>query len=202
MHENETLQYYEENAADFISATQNVNMSQIQNAFLSLLPKKAVILDLGCGSGRDSLAFLQRGFIVDAVDACTEFCKATAKLTAEFSNSGKIKIHNFKFTELSETQKYDGVWACSSLLHVPKLELSALFAKIKTSLKPNGIFYCSFKRGNFEGMRNGRYFSDFSEDELCTLIENAGGFHKIKIWQTHDVRAVRNDIWINSLWRV
>lgn len=198
---NETLRYYSKNAEEFIKHTQNADMSQIQNTFSALLPKNAQILDLGCGSGRDSLAFLRLGFSVDAVDACAEFCEATEKLTAEFSESGKIRIRKLDFSEISEKQKYDGVWACSSLLHVPKLELPAIFCKIKTALKANGVFYCSFKRGDFEGIRNGRYFSDFFENELCSLIQNSSGFHKIKVWQTTDARADRNDIWINSLWR-
>lgn len=197
---NETLSYYAKNASDFVKSTQNVDMSQIQNEFSALLPKNAQVLDFGCGSGRDSLAFLRLGFSVDAVDACAEFCKATEKLTAEFSESGKIQIQKLDFSELSEKQKYDGVWACSSLLHVPKLELPTIFCKIKTALKPNGVFYCSFKHGDFEGMRNGRYFSDFAESELCAFIENATRFVKIKVWQTQDVRPERNENWLNSLW--
>lgn len=67
--------------------------------------------------------------------------------------------------------------------------------------KPNGIFYCSFKFGDFEGMRNGRYFSDFSETELCSLIGKSASLEKIKLWKTKDSRPERSEIWLNSLWR-
>lgn len=201
MKNNTTLLYYSQNASEFIENTQNVNMSAIQNEFLDLLPPNAQILDFGCGSGRDSLAFLKRGFFVDAVDGCVEFCSATEKLTEDFKSSGKIKIKQLQFSEFCESQKYDGIWACSSLLHVPKSELSEIFLKIKNALKPDGIFYTSFKCGNFEGMRNGRYFSDFSETELCSLIEKSTNFKIIQIWQTKDVRPERTETWINAIFR-
>lgn len=201
MTDDTTLLYYSRNAEEFIKNTQNVDMTAIQNAFSSLLPQNAHILDFGCGSGRDSLAFLQNGFFVDAVDACAEFCSATEKLTEDFKSSGKIKIKQLQFSELSESQKYDGIWTCSSLLHVPKSELSAIFLKIENALKPNGIFYCSFKFGDFEGIRNGRYFSDFSETELCSLIAESTNFKIIQIWHTKDVRPERTETWINAIFR-
>lgn len=196
---NKTLQYYTQNAADFIASTKNVDMSSIQNEFISLLSPSSLILDLGCGSGRDSLAFLEKGFSVDAIDACKEFCDATKRLTSDFMSS--IQIFQMDFSELSAAQKYDGVWACSSLLHVSKKELPQILKKIEEALKADGIFYCSFKWGNFEGERNGRYFSDFTENELCSLIERTTDFKKIRIWQTKDARPERNEIWINSLWK-
>jgi len=201
MQENETLRYYAQNALAFVSSTQNVDMSEIQNSFSALLPKDAHVLDFGCGSGRDSLAFLRKGFFVDAADACPEFCEATKKLTEGFNTSGKIRIRQIHFSELCESQKYDGIWACASLLHVPKQELPEILCKIEAALKPNGVFYCSFKFGDFEGMRNGRYFSDFSETELCSLIEKSASLEKIKLWKTKDSRPERSEIWLNSLWR-
>ncbi len=196
---NKTLQYYTQNAADFIASTKNVDMSSIQNEFISLLSPSSLILDLGCGSGRDSLAFLQKGFSVEAADACKEFCDAAKRLTSEFMSS--IQIFQMDFSELSAVQKYDGVWACASLLHVSKKELPQILKKIEEALKTDGIFYCSFKWGNFEGERNGRYFSDFTEGELCSVIERTTDLKKIRVWQTKDARPERNEIWINSLWK-
>ena len=198
---NNTLFYYSQNAADFITSTQNVSMTTIQDSFTSLLPPNAHILDLGCGSGRDSLAFLQKNFTVTALDACKEFCQATKKLTADFQEKGRIKIIQKTFSELSAFQKYEGLWACSSLLHVPKAELPVIFQKIENSLKPDGIFYCSFKKGKFEGERNGRYFSDFIEEELCTMIEEYTKLSKVRLWLTNDARPGKTEIWVNSLWR-
>ena len=63
-----TLKYYAKNTEEFIASTLEADMSATQEKFLALLPKGAHILDLGCGSGRDSLFFLQQGFQVTAVD--------------------------------------------------------------------------------------------------------------------------------------
>ena len=198
---NNTLAFYSKNAQEFISSTQNVDMTEIQNAFTSLLPLKAHVLDLGCGSGRDTLYFLERGFSVTAMDACDEFCKATKNLTYKYQKTGKCIVLQKKFLELSDIQKYEGVWACASLLHVPKKELPAILKKIENALKEKGVFYCSFKKGTFEGERNGRYFSDFTEDELCKAIEKSTQLSKIRLWLTSDARPERSEIWINSLWR-
>ena len=196
-----TLEYYCANANEFIASTQNVDMTKIQSAFTSLLPLKSHILDLGCGSGRDALCFLERGFSVTAMDACDEFCKATKNLAYKYQKTGKCKIVQKSFSELSDIQKYDGVWACASLLHVPKKELPVIFKKIENALKEKGVFYCSFKKGTFEGERNGRYFSDFTEDELCEAIEKSTRLSKIRLWLTNDARPERSEVWINSLWK-
>ncbi len=189
-----TLLYYEENAKNFIASTLTVNMHEIQDEFLSLLHEGSLILDYGCGSGRDSKYFLEKGFKVDAFDGCKAFCDEASKLTG-------IAVKNIVFSDFSENQKYDGIWACSSLLHAPKKELPHLLKKIEEALKPNGIFYCSFKKGDFEGERNGRHFSDFTKEELINLVRNSTNLSEVKIWQTKDARADRSDIWINSIWQ-
>ncbi|MBP3772100.1 MAG: class I SAM-dependent methyltransferase [Treponema sp.] len=189
-----TLSYYAINAQDFINSTISVDMKSIQNEFLSLLKRDSLILDYGCGSGRDSKYFLEKGFKVEAFDGCDSFCKAASKLAG-------IVVKNITFSDFSEKQKYDGIWACSSLLHAQKSELPYLLKKIEEALKLNGIFYCSFKKGKFEGERNGRYFSDFTKEELTKLVETSTNLSLVKIWMTKDARPERNDEWINSIWR-
>lgn len=189
-----TLLYYEENAKDFIASTLTVDMHEIQKEFLSLLHEGSLILDYGCGSGRDSKYFLKKGFKVEAFDGCKAFCDEASKLTG-------IAVKNIVFSDFSENQKYDGIWACSSLLHTPKKKLPHLLKRIEEALKPNGIFYCSFKKGDFEGERKGRYFSDFTKEELTNLVKKSTNLSELKIWQTKDARADRKDIWINSIWQ-
>ena len=189
-----TLSYYAINAQDFINSTISVDMKSMQDEFSSLLQPDSLILDYGCGSGRDSKCFLEKGFRVEAFDGCDSFCKAASKLTG-------ILVKNITFSDFSEKQKYDGIWACSSLLHAKKSELPYLLKKIEEALCQNGIFYCSFKNGNFEGERNGRYFSDFTKEELTELVAASTNLSLVKIWATKDARPERNDEWINSIWR-
>lgn len=63
------VDYYEENADAFFSATVAVDMSSLHAQFAKQLPEGGHILDAGCGSGRDALAFSKLSFRVTAFDA-------------------------------------------------------------------------------------------------------------------------------------
>ena len=193
--EKTTLQYYNKNAENFINTTRNVDFSQVQTLFLSHLFQGAYILDFGCGSGRDAKYFLNQGYQVDAVDGSEEICKAASEYIG-------IPVRNMLFQELDETEKYDGIWACSSILHVSKDELSVVLQKMSDALKENGIIYTSFKYGDFEGERNGRYFTDLTEDSFTDLLRNVSDLSIEKFWITGDVRDGRGDErWLNVLMR-
>ena len=97
---------------------------------------------------------------------------------------------------------FDGIWACASILHLPKPELSETIKKIAVALKPGGVLYTSFKYGTFEGMRNGRYFTDFTEDTLKVFWSDFPSLPIITTWLTQDVRTGREEEqWINLLAR-
>ena len=106
------------------------------------------------------------------------------------------------FGELDEIDTYDGIWACSSILHLPKNELLLVIRKMCNALKDTGVIYTSFKYGDFEGVRNGRYFTDFNEDSFKEFI---AGIPELTIedhWITGDVRPRRGDErWLNLILR-
>ncbi len=191
----ETLQYYENNAESFISGTVNADMREARQRFLQLLPENALILDFGCGSGRDTKAFLEHGYRVDAVDGSAELCRQASDYTG-------ICVRQMLFQELDISNYYDGVWACASILHLSKIEISDVLKRISNALKPGGILYTSFKYGTFEGMRNNRYFTDFTETTLSKLWVGIDFLQIIDIWTTQDVRPGREEErWINLLAR-
>lgn len=161
----ETIGYYDDNAKKFIADTANVEFGALQKAFADMLPEGGRILDLGCGSGRDSLAFLKAGFSVDAVDGSAEMVKAASELTG-------LRVAHTTFADFEPKGEYDGIWACSSLLHVPAAELPAIVSKYAAALKPGGRFYLSFKIGEHDGMRNGRWFTDMTEQSFRRLIDD------------------------------
>lgn len=189
----QTLTYYNQNAKAFVSSTQSVDFKEVQQKFLSLLPPKAKILDFGCGSGRDTKAFLDYGFEVEAIDGSEELCKIASEYTG-------IKVKHQLFEELTEQEAYDGVWACSSILHLPYVELVPVMKKIGEALKKEGYLYTSFKYSNFEGERNGRYFTDMKEHKLNNLLEETNCFKIKELWITSDVRPGRDeDKWLNVI---
>lgn len=190
-----TIEYYNQNAARFLEDTAGVEFTEIQNAFLSLLPEGARILDFGCGSGRDALEFLKRGYQVEATDGSEEMCRAAAELTG-------LVVRQMLFQELDEKEKYDGIWACSSILHLSKPELGDVLERMTAALKIHGIIYTSFKYGTFEGERNGRYFTDFTEETFAEFIKGMAGLTIEKMWITDDVRPGRGEEkWMNMILR-
>lgn len=195
MNKTDTLQYYNEHADDFAHSTFHVNMENLRSRFLNNLTDGARILDFGCGSGRDARAFLDQGFQVDAVDGSKELCEKASRLTG-------IAVKNMLFEELDASGVYDGIWACASILHLPKSELSGVLTKIRDALKLGGILYTSFKYGTHEGMRNGRYFSDFTEESLQVFWKTIPRLEIFETWITQDTRPDRKEEkWINLLAR-
>lgn len=190
---NKTIDFYNNNADEFIEGTYSVDMTKIQDVFLSYIIKGKDILDLGCGSGRDSKVFIDRGYNVTSVDGSIEICKRAAK----FLNK---EVINLKFEDINFKNKFDGIWACASLLHVQKSDLSNMFNKIIVALKENGVLYVSFKYGDFEGERNGRYFIDMNEDILRQFISRFKNIRIDNMWITGDVRNERQEEkWLNAI---
>ena len=192
---NNTLSYYNKNTSSFVASTQSVQMIEAWSRFSAKLPTSSIILDFGCGSGRDTKYFLEHGYQVEAIDGSEELCKVASTYTG-------ITVKKQLFNELSEVQKYDAVWACSSILHASSDELVIIIKKIWTALKDNGIFYTSFKYGTFEGERNGRYFTDMTEESLSALLNKTTGFFIEEQWITSDVRPGREEEkWLNVILR-
>lgn len=195
MDQTKTLAYYNQHADAFTQETVNVQFTKMQNIFLNKLKKGASILDFGCGSGRDIKYFLEKGYVVEAIDGSEELCKIASKYTG-------IDVKCMVFQELDTVCRYDGIWACSSILHVPSWELKSIFEKMKTALKSNGIIYTSFKYGAFEGERNGRYFTDMTEKSFGKLLKEISGLEIEEQWITSDVRPGREEEqWLNLILR-
>ena len=99
---------------------------------------------------------------------------------------------------MNSVDKYDGIWACASLLHVPSNELKIAFSKCEKALKENGVLYCSFKYGTYEGERNGRIFTDLNEALISSYLEGTN-FKIIETTITTDVRPDREEKWLNCI---
>ena len=188
-----TLEYYNENARTFSDQTQNVDFTETQERFLTLMPPQGRILDFGCGSGRDTKFFLERGYRVDAVDGSEELCRIASDYTG-------IRVRQMLFQDLDAVEQFDGIWACSSILHLKKEELRAVILKMITALKSTGYIYTSFKYGTFEGYRKQRYFTDFTEETIADLLQSFPQLAIRKLWISQDVRPDRDDEkWLNLL---
>ena len=188
-----TVDFYNKNANDFFNTTVSADMTETNAEFLKYVKCNGSILDAGCGSGRDSLFFLGKGFSVVSIDASDEMVRLSSELTGQ-------KTIKMMFQDMNFNDEFDGVWACASLLHVSKNEIDDVIERIVKSLKAKGIFYASFKYGDGELVRDGRLFNSYNEETLKSLIDMHKNLKSLRIWKTQDVRPGReNEYWVNVL---
>ena len=163
-----TIDYYNENAKRYFDKTVNADMKAQYDLFLKYVKENGRILDFGCGSGRDALYFKNMGYEVDAIDGSLELCKLASIYTG-------LDVKCLDFKDFREEDIYDGVWACSTLLHIKRSELLDLLKRIRTSLKEDGYFYASFANGNEkeEYKSDGRYFNDLTKERFDSLVQEA-----------------------------
>lgn len=185
------LRYYKKHAHEFSKKTENLDLDNIRQLFIHHLSPGARILDLGCGSGRDSVAFLSAGYKVTAIDASPAMVHLALKLG--------IKARVMKFDEMRFKSEFDGIWACASLLHVPKKEISSVLIRCEKALKPGGIFFITLKEGTGERIaEDERFFSYYKLEEFMTLLSKVGEWSKIE-GQREELELTRP--WLNVLAR-
>ena len=190
------ITYYDLNAKAFIESTLNANMKEHYDKFLAYIPPNGSILDAGCGSGRDTKNFLDLGYAVEAFDNSAEMVKFATQLTG-------IKVMQHDFTSIHYNEKFDGIWACASLLHVSSKDLIEILIKYKSILKTNGVIYMSFKYGTDHYEENGREFYCYTESAIQRIIHHIGDYDVSDIYVTSDVRDERTgEKWISIIIRI
>lgn len=172
MEKYDTLKYYNENAKQYCESTKNGDMKEVYARFLCFLPDKAYILDFGCGSGRDSKYFLEKGYTVKAIDGSEKLCELASEYIGQ-------EVECMKFDELSDESVYDGIWACSSILHVERENLPNILKKMIVALKENGVIYTCFKIGDFEIVQDGKYYNYINKDILQNILNEIDPNSKI-----------------------
>lgn len=192
--EDSTHRYYEDKAEEYLARTSQLDMESLYKPFLELIPAGGTILDAGCGPGRDVLAFLKQGFRVTAFDASEKMVEIASTQTG-------VAALQMRFQELKYKQKFDGIWACASLLHVPFCELEDVLTRFRRALKTGGICFMSFKQGNGERFEDGRRFIDFTEATLQQKLADISGLSVLRIWGTEDQAGRSGVQWVNALIR-
>jgi SAM-dependent methyltransferase len=186
--------YYRKNAQAFFDRTAYENVEKLYAPFLPLLPAGAYILDAGCGSGRDTKAFTERGYRVTAFDATPEMVRLAEQFTGQ-------QIRLLRFQEMDYRSEFDGIWACASLLHVPLAELPEVFGRFIEALKPSGYWSMSFKYGEGEKRRGERQFTDFTEGSLQAFLDGFELLRVVKIFASNDTRRLRDEQerWVSAI---
>ena len=189
-----TTAYYDAHATEFCANTLSVDMSPLYGPFLREIQPGGRILDAGCGSGRDSLAFMKMGYQVVSIDASAAMVTAASKLT------GRTALH-MTFDEMPFEREFDGIWACASLVHVSRRDLSAVLNRLTTALKASGVCYMSFKYGDSERIESGRFFNDLNEPRFHGVLQSHPELELVELWKTDDLRRLdrKEQRWLNAI---
>ena len=191
----ETIAYYDQNATVFVESTVNADITKLYRSFEEFLNPGARILDLGCGSGRDSKYFVRHGYDVVAVDPSQAMCEQTRSYAC-------VPVYKLKAEEMQFSDEFDAVWACASLLHISRDNQIPVFRRIMNALKNDGIIYCSWKYGDKNRLMDNRQFTDMNEALLQKLIYDIRELDVLRIWITRDVRKEKSkEKWLNALLR-
>lgn len=186
-----TINFYDKNAEAYAALTVTADMSRAYEKFLAYLPHGAKVLDVGCGSGRDSLFFMRQGYRVTMLDASAAMCRCAEKLTGQ-------KALNKTFAEIHFEKQFDGIWANASLLHVPEQELEKVLKILYRALKDDGVLYASWKYGEAERRDGERFYCDMTEEKLKKLLRRIGCFVCREVWVSEDVLPLhREQRWLN-----
>ena len=189
-----TLDYYNKNSEEYFNSTLNVDMTNTYKAFLKLVPKGGKILDLGCGSGRDSMNFMKLGYEVIAVDGAKKLAKRASVLLGK-----EVIVSTFEELELKE--KFHGIWACASLLHIKREDLKIVLNNLYNNLDDNGVFYMSFKYGEKEYVDDkNRYFNCFTDESIISFINENTKYNILGLYITEDKLGRVNEVkWVNLI---
>ena len=187
-----TLSWYRENAIQYAEETRNSLVLDALWEFLSRMKDGGTILDYGSGSGRDSAYFLDKGFSVDSLDG-------SAEMKAQAERLFGIKVKLASFLSLEEKDKYDGIWAQASILHLEEHDLRAALTLIERALKRDGVFYSSFRKGEGDGYENGRWYTNMTERRFLSFLP--AKLYVEKIWESQDVSPGVNRTWLSIICR-
>lgn len=189
-----TLNYYNENAKEYFETTKNLKTTEIYKEFLSMVKPSGKVLDLGCGSGRDSLYFKNAGFDVTSVDGSIELAKEAEKLINQ-------EVIVSKFEDFKSEERFDGIWACASLLHVRRENIEEVLRNLADNLNKGSVFYLSFKYGDDEYIdERGRYFNCYKEEGFEKMVSSIKEYKVKSMYKTGDSLGGRANLtWLNII---
>lgn len=189
----DSQEYYNQYATQYFENSVHLDVSHLTKPFMDHLEEGSAVLDLGCGSGRDCLTFLDAGYDVTALDGSSEMC-ALAEIHTD------LEVLNMYYEELDFEEVFDGIWALASLVHVEKPLLPKILKKVSQALNPEGIFFVSLHKGTSTEIRDERVFCEYTEEEITQLVNLFPEFRILSLWETTETRTdgIKRD-WYNIL---
>ena len=167
--------FYDQRAASYAAASHDMDLRPLYARFLPHVRPGGLILDAGCGSGRDALAFRQAGFRVEAFDASPQMARQAALLLGQ-------EVPVLCFEDVAWQERFDGIWACASLLHVAPADLPDVLRRFHSP--------------------DGRRFTDMDEAGVRALLDALPELSCLDMRTGEDDRAAElRERWIQVLVR-
>ncbi len=176
--------WYDDRAEAFAAATADLDKGEAYARFLARVPAGGLILDAGCGAGRDSAHFLALGFAVTACDLSPEM----ARLAREHTG---LDVRVADLLAVPWEPHFHGVWAMASLLHLPRADAARAVAHLGRALRPGGVLLVSGKHGDREWEKDGTWFSALDEAWLDDFLLMNPGLARRDAWLRPDDRPGR-----------
>lgn len=188
-----TDRFYQIHAVDYAALTCAADLSATYAHFLPRLPAGGRILDVGCGAGRDLKAFTAQGFNCTGIDASSALCAVASTYAA-------VPCHVSRIEDLDYRAAFEGIWACASLLHLPRGLLPLALLKLYQALLPQGLLYASVQTGSGERViADGRAYSYYEIPQFCDYLQEAG-FRVEETWESGDtLKRASIPTWLNVI---
>ncbi len=177
------IKAYDETVEKYHELTKDLEPAQIKKReeFINMLPKKAWIIDIGCGPGRDALFFTGHGLRVTGIDLSKKTI-VKARLIAPKADFQVMDFRKLSFPD----ELFDGAWFGASIFCVEKSHAGRIIENVYRILKKNGVMNISFKEGKGEGFEldkrydREKFYAYYTEEEVRPLLLNPGfKIHKI-----------------------
>ncbi|MFA6099043.1 MAG: class I SAM-dependent methyltransferase [Patescibacteria group bacterium] len=167
-----TVNFYNQNVDGYMQKTVNLQDKPWLNKFASYLPKKAKVLDIGCGYGRDTNFFVAKNFDAYGIDLSPKMIAKAKK----FSPLGKFSVMDMLKLKFDH-DFFDGIWCSATLPHLNKKDAVRAIKEIKRVLKKNGAFYLNLKEGKGEKLiadsryKNAKkFYSYYTQQEIKKIL--------------------------------
>jgi ubiquinone/menaquinone biosynthesis C-methylase UbiE len=197
LYKNETKKAYNKYAKKFEEKFHEYSEAYIKKEaklFADKVGKKGRVLDMGSGPG-DHAVYLKKNNL-DVL--CIDISKEMIKLCKQKGlNARVMDFEKMHFKQGS----FNGVWAYTSLLHIPKSRFPITIKKISRILKPNGVLFLGMKYGNEEGFVSSekypgtkRWFSNYTDTEIRSSLKPY-----FKIVSSYRTKIRKGQIFLNYL---
>ena len=192
-----TVAHYDNSAESFWQGTKDHDVTQNRSALLRHIEAAPPfqILDLGCGPGRDLIAFRDAGHEPTGLDAAENFCAMARE------NAGCPVLHQNMFALALAAERFDGIFANAVLFHVPTQELPRVLGDLHRALKPRGVLFASNPHGDNQEGWNGDRFGSYHDYECWTQFVCAAGFEELEHYYRPPGKPRDEQPWLATVYR-